>query len=435
MERRAAILPVAATGLLALFFWVLIGDLGLAIRERSALPAGLELLRVNGASDTLTSVLLSTVPALLSVLLVPFVGYHSDHYRSRHGRRRPFLLVSAPVGAAAMIGLACSPMLGQATHQLLGAHSPGPQACNLGWFALFWTTFECAAVTTAALFTGLINDVMPGHLLGRFYACLRVVGLSVGIAFNSWVFALLDHYLFEILLGVGVLFGLPVVLMCWMIREAPTPNAPPGARSHTYLVPRAHVLECFGQRRHLWAFAAFMLASVTFSPFNTFYQYYAQAAGISKASLGSMTAYGYAVSMVIAFGVGWLVDRVGAVRVSATVMATYVAVATAGFMGIGDEASFRLFYMAHLIISGAWWTAAASMPMALFPKAQFVQYNSTKDLMVAGASILVSSLQGPVLDWSGHDYRLTLLSAAVFSLLCVACLIRTQPLANHSPLK
>ncbi|MYM97393.1 MFS transporter, partial [Duganella vulcania] len=97
---------VASAGLLAVLFWLLVGDLAISIRERAALPSGLELLRRNGASDTTTSLLMSTVPALLSVLLVPLLGYHSDRLRSRWGRRRPFLLVAAPVGCAAMLGLA-----------------------------------------------------------------------------------------------------------------------------------------------------------------------------------------------------------------------------------------------------------------------------------------------------------------------------------------
>lgn len=425
----AGAMALASAGLIAVFFWLMVGDLGLAIRERSALPAGLELLRRNGASDTITSLLLSTVPAVLSLLLVPFVGYHSDRYRSRWGRRRPFLLAVAPVGAAAMIGLALSPALGEWTHGALGKLSPGLRAVKLSYFCVFWTAFECSAITTLALFTGLVNDIVPKGLLGRFYASLRIVGLSVGIAFNTWVFALLDHHLYDILIGIGLLFSIPVVLMCVMIREAPHPDgehrAPSPAR-RSYMVPRAHILECFAQRHMLWIFAAFMLAYVTFSPFITFCQYYAEASGISKASLGTMTAYGYAFSIVSAFGVGTLVDRYGAVRVSSILMGAYLLAASTGYFLLNDAFTFRLFYVAHVVISGAYFTAAASMPMALFPRLQFVQFNSTKDLMAALLGILVSSVQGPVLDLSGHDYRLTLLSGTVFSLLCLVCLIRVQ---------
>lgn len=419
-------LPLSALGLLAVFFWLMVGDLGIAIRDRAALPSGLEFLRRHGASDTTTSLLLSTFPALLSVLLVPFVGYHSDRHRGRWGRRRPFLLAAAPIGAAAMTGLAFSPWMGQWIHAALGALSPGLNTCNLALFCLFWTLFECASITTGALFAGQVNDVVPSPFLGRFYAVIRVVSLSVGIGFNTWVFALTDHYLFEILIVIGLLFSIPVVLMCVMLREPPRLDPPPGGRSRSLLVPRAHVLECFQQRSMLWTFGAFMCAGVTFAPFNTFCQYYAQVSGISKAALGTMTATGYAVSIASAMGIGWLVDRFGAVRMSALLMGAYMLAAASGFLWLHDAFTFRLFFLAHVILSGAFFTAAASMPMALFPSDRFVQFNSTKDLMVACAGILVSSLQGPLLDLSGHDYRLTLLSGATFSLLCVACLVRVR---------
>ena len=428
---RSPVLPLTAAGLFAVGCWLMLGDLGIAMRERVALPSGLELLRRNAASDTTTSLLLATVPAVLSVLLVPFIGYHSDRFRSAWGRRRPFLLVIAPIGCAAMLGLAVSPLLGAWTDAMLGAGSPGARICNLGWFCLFWTVFECAAISAASLFTGLVNDVVPAGLLGRFFAGFRIVGLSLGIAFHTWVFALTDHYLPEILAAIGVVFALAILVMCFTVKEVcpPGPEGAPGARC-TLLVPRAHILECFRYRPYLWIVAAFVFACVTFSPFNTFCQYYAQMMGISKAALGSMTAYGYMFSIVSAFGVGWLADRYGAVRVSAIFMVLYCAAAAVGYLTVRDEGSFRLFYMAHIIISGAYFTAAASMPMALFPRARFVQYNSTKDLMVVFGNILVSSAQGPILDFSGHDYRLTLLSGAAFALLAVVCLLRLRRLGH-----
>ncbi|MEO7494422.1 MAG: MFS transporter [Massilia sp.] len=426
---RAGTLQYSTFGLVAVVFWLLIGELGIAMRDRSALPSGLELLRLNAASDTTTSLLMSTVPAILSLMLLPLIGYHSDRFRSRWGRRRPFLMVIAPIGALAMLGLAASPALGRLSDALLGGLSPGVRTCNLAWFCVFWTMFECAAITTLALFTGLVNDVVPHGFLGRFYAGFRVVGLSVGIAFNSFLFALTDHYLSEILVTVGLVFGGAILLMCAMIREGAYPADPltNGKFSFAKLaVPRAHIAECFSARPFLWAFAAFMLAAVTFSPFNTFCQYYAGMLGISKASLGTMTAWSYGVSIVMAFGIGWMVDHYGAVRMSAMMMGLYFLVAALGFFWLNDEASFRLFYVAHVVISGAYFTAAASLPMVLFPRSQFVRYNSTKDLMAAFAGILVSGIQGPALDLSGHNYRLTLLSATIFSLLCVACLTRVQ---------
>ncbi|MEO6276210.1 MFS transporter [Roseateles sp.] len=429
----AALLPLSLAGLGGLLLWLLFGDLGVSMRERAALPSALELMRRHAASDTTTSLLLSTVPAALSMLLVPLAGYHSDRCRSHLGRRKPFLLVAAPMGCLAMLGLAAAPALAVALDAALGSWSPGLHNCRLMLFCLFWAAFDCAAISAFSLFNGLVNDLVPAGLLGRFFAVFRIVGLSVGIAYQNWIFALTDHYLAEILVGVGLFFCVPILAMALMVKETPLPPSTVPTEKPTrlpLLFPFKHVLECFNHRAYGWAVAAFMLAGVTFSPFNTFYLHYAHAAGIAKATLGALTAAGYATSIVSAFAIGWLADRFGAVRVSTVIMTVYCATSAAGFAGVSDAESFRVFYFAHVVISGAWFTAAASMPMALFPRARFVQFNSTKDLMVIFGTILVSSIQGPMLDLSGHAYSFTLLAGTVFSLLSLVCLTRLRASAK-----
>lgn len=436
---RAGTLHYSLWGLLAVTGWLLVGELGIAMRDRWAQPIGLVVLRNVGASDTSIALLLSTVPAVISLLLVPAIGLRSDRCRSPWGRRRPYLLVSAPLGAIAMLCVAAAPTLAAFCHGLLGAWSPGQRALDLGFFCLFWTVFEAAAMTTVALFNGLVNDVMPHGLLGRLYAVLRILGLGVAIFFNMSLFALADTRLFELLLSIALVFGLSIPLMCLMVREGayatPAPAPAPAHAAHAAHAAhtprilarapaRTQLLQCCAQRRHLWAFGAFMLAAVTFSPFNTFSQNYALGLGLTKAELGALTATGYAVSIAGAFGIGWLADRFGAVRVATAMMALYSLIAVGGWLLVRDGSAFRAFYLAHVIVSGAYFTAAAAMPMDVFPRAEFVRYNASKDIMVALANILVGTCLGPLLDLSGHDYRLTLASAALFSLLCLGCLGR-----------
>jgi hypothetical protein len=107
-------------------------------------------------------------------------------------------------------------------------------------------------------------------------------------------------------------------------------------------------------------------------------------------------------------------------------MALHSAVSAIGFAVVWDTTSFRVFHVFHVVISDAWFNAAASMLMALFPRASFVQFNSAKDLMVVFGTILVRGIRRPVLDLSGYDYRITLLAGAVLSLLCLARLARLQ---------
>jgi MFS family permease len=428
---RAGTLRYSLAGLALVVFWLLVGEIGVAMRDRAVLLSGLELLRRYAASDTTVSVLLSALPVIVSVLLMPLIGQYSDHLRSAGGRRRPLLLVLAPLGTLALCGLAASPMLGQAMHTLLGSWSPGLDVCHLGVFFVFWTGFECAALSALVLYAALVNDVLPKSVLGRFFAAIRIVGLGAGIAFNMWVLELTDDYLLQVLLGIGLLFGATVTAMCLMVREGRYPElAPlPAGAMHNGLratFARAHLDDCRRLQGGLWVFGAFMLASVAFSPFNTFYLYYALQLGIPKAELGAMTAAGYSVSIALALVIGSLVDRYGAVRMALLCMAAYALTASAGYVAVHDADSFRLFFVCHIVMSGAYLTASASLPMTLFPRLEFMRFMSTKEMVGAIVGITVSLAQGRALDLSGHDYHLTLLTGAAFSVLCTFCLLQVE---------
>lgn len=425
---QAGALRYTAAGLGIVIFWLLLGEFAIAMRERSALPGALELLRRHHASDTTVSLLMSSVPALLGIILGPLVSYHSDRHRGRLGRRLPYLIAATPVGAAAMVGLAACPWLGQWSDTVLGTWSPGVDNCVLAWFCLCWGIFECIAIVTLALYAGLVNDIVPFPILGRFFAAVRVVSLGAGILFNYWLFPLTDTHLFDVLAGIGILFGVGCLWMCAMVKEGPYPPVTGSGlrRAGVAQVAQDYAAACFAERRYLWVYGALMLAAVAFTPFNTFCQYYAASMGMSKATLGELTAASYMVSIVLAFFIGAAADRWGAVHVSLVMLALYVLVSSAGFALVRDAGSFAWLYVAHVVVSGAYYTASASIPMALFPRLHFLQFNAAKDLMVGVATIAAGLLQGPLLDWSGHDYSLTLLSAVALSGGGVLCLLRIR---------
>ena len=157
-------LRYTAAGLGIVMFWLLFGEFAIAFRDRAAMPSVTELLRQHHASDTMIAVLVSALPALLGSALVPIVGFRSDRFRSRWGRRLPFLVGMTPVAALILVALGnCTPF-GRATDRLLGALSPGVDTCVLAWFCVFWTLFEAVALVTLALYGGLVDDIVPRRI-------------------------------------------------------------------------------------------------------------------------------------------------------------------------------------------------------------------------------------------------------------------------------
>lgn len=442
METRSAgTLTYTSWGLCTLIFWLLFGEFAIAMRERSAVPSAIELLRQYHASDTLMSLLIAALPAVISLAIAPIISYRSDRYRSRRGRRIPFLLWQTPLTAVLMIGLGMSPWLGTRIDILLGAASPGLDVCVLSVFALFWALFETMAIMTMAIYVGLVNDVVPRGLQGRFYSGVRVVSLGAGIIFNTWLFKLTEYHLMEIFVGIGILFGTGTMLMCLKIREgeyAPVPDSAPAAASFAYGA-RAYFVECFSKPYYVCIFAALMCGSIAPMSFTTFSQIYAGVLDISKAELGQLLAASFAISIAMAFMVGMAVDRFSALLVTTIVMALYFASSLFGYFLIerGDH-NFHIAYMCHVVISGGYYTAVASLPMRLFPRDRFMQFNSAAFLMTQGAAAVMSLVLGPLLDYSGHDYKLTLLFGAVFALASVLLLLKVgrnlrTPLPSFTP--
>lgn len=424
--RSAGTLTYTGWGVSTLVFWLLFGQFAIAMRERSAIPSATELLRQYNASDTFISLLLATLPAVISLAIGPIISYRSDRHRGKRGRRIPFLLWQTPLSALFMVGLGLSPWLGAHADALLGGFSPGRDVCVLSLFAVFWAMFETMAIMSLAIYGGLVNDVVPSGLQGRFYSGVRVVSLAAGILFNTCIFRLTETHLMEIFVGIGLLFGAGTILMCLKVKEGqyrgPDPLENSGAGF--FAAARTYFRECYSKPYYLTIFAALAFSWIAPIPFNTFSQLYSDKLGISKTDLGNLLALSFGISMVIAFLIGAAVDRFSALKVTTAVMFLYFLSSVLGYLIIDrGEGNFDVAYVSHVIISGAYYTAVGSLPMRLFPRDRFMQFSSAAFLIMHGGSALMGALQGPILDYSNHDYKLTLLFGASFAAIAVLMLL------------
>lgn len=411
------------SGIVALFTWLLLGDFALAIRDRSVPPVVQTLLHKYEASDSLTSLLMVVIPPAIGMFIVPIISYRSDRFRSRWGRRIPFMLVPTPVAFLAMVGLAYCPSIGEALHRWLGYSL---NASVLASFSVFWTLFEVAVIAAGAVIGGLINDVVPGRLLGRFFGLFRAVSLGAGIIFNRWFFSWAQSHFFEVFMTVGVIFAGGFTLMCFMVREGEYPPPVDDAndlRGRGFLAAaKVYFHECFKLSHYRWIFASGLLAGLTFMPFNSFSIYYSTSVGMDGDTYGRLLAGSYVVSLILAYPLGWMVDRFHPLRVGIVAMAMYVLSTLYGSLFVHDPATFSVALVAHTVLSGTYFTATAALGQALFPKLRFGQFASAGGLVGSLGSIATGLLLGWVLDVSNHNYKLTLVAGLGMSLMSVLLL-------------
>jgi hypothetical protein len=67
------------------------------------------------------------------------------------------------------------------------------------------------------------------------------------------------------------------------------------------------------------------------------------------------------------------------------------------------------------VVAGSYYTASASLPMVLFPRARFLQFDGAKRFLFSTSNIVLSFLLGPMLDATGHFYGLTLLAGGLLA--------------------
>jgi MFS family permease len=442
-------LTYTRVGLAVLFCLLLWGDFAWSMKERSAAPILQILIKDFHASDTEMLMFTLVIPNLIGILLGPIVSYRSDRYRSRWGRRIPFLMVSTPFAALALIGLGFSPAMGQSLHHALGSHSIGMDPCIRLFFGLFWVTFEVATVAANSVFGGLINDVVPRPLLGRFYGLFRAFSLIAGIAVNSQLLGLAETYYRAIFIGISLLYGLGFAFMCLTVKEGEYPpptlnsaDARSGGPLHAFFdAARVYYRECFLQPYYLWVVIALTLASLTFMPVNLFSQPFAKSLHISNDAYGQYLSATYVISLALSVFIGYLADRFHPLRTGIATMILYAVVMLWGeFYAADNRELFTVSYhfwgayhsfpiqlyavalIAHGVISGVFFTCTASLGQRLFPHSRFAQFASAAALTIAIGSVALA-LSGRYFDTHGHIYKHTYIMGFGFAVLSIVAMM------------
>lgn len=418
---KAGTLTYTTAGLAALFAWLLWGDFAWTIKQRAVDPVAQLLMKRHGSPDLLIGLLVGSLPNALGMLLGPVVGVWSDRHRGRWGRRIPFLLIPTPFAAIAMAGVAFSPAMGRHLDLYLGNSSPGPQACVLIVFSVCWLVFEALTTVSNTVFGALINDVVPQEMLGRFFGMFRAIGLLAGIVFNVFFMGKAESYALEIFVGLAVVYAVGFTMMCLKVKEGSYPEPPPPP-PHPWAGVLMYIRECYGSPYYVRVFLALALAGLALGPVNSFSVLYAKQLGVSMQVYGYYQAGFYTCSILLAYGLGSLADRFHPLRVSIGAMVVYgVAMFFGGFL-IHDAKTFGIYFVLHGVLSGVYFTAAASLGQRLFPRARYAQFASAAGILGGLFFIIMPTVLGAFLDWSGHQYRYCFLLAALIAALATAAL-------------
>jgi maltose/moltooligosaccharide transporter len=419
-------------GLAMLFFWLFWGDFCYTLMEGvtpSLMPLKFKEL---GASDLELGVITGTIPGIVYSILNPIVSFRSDRYRSRWGRRIPFILGSSPFIVLFLISLAYSDRIGFWLHGHLGSfvqHSTANHVAilTIGVLLVAFTFFNTFA---ASIFWYLFNDVVPEHLLARFMSWFRFVSLAAVSIYQFFIFKLAGAHFTGILVGAAVLYFVGFTLMCLNVKEGEYPPPIPYVDGSAGLIGaiKTYGKEChaFPHYWYLWicTFIGAIGGGVT-----TFALLFLLAIGLNLEQIGNINGCLGIVTAILGLGSGWLADRFHPIRVVITGVMLQLFVATPAtliwifwhpvlplpsgplphevqYLSTWHPAPSMVFWVVIAINVGVGAPVAAlinmwdpPMLMRLFPRPNYGQFCSTNAIWRMLGGMFGGGLAGGFLDF------------------------------------
>jgi maltose/moltooligosaccharide transporter len=392
---RAGTLEYSRGKLVAIFAWLLGAEVVFVlidIIEPQVLPV---LLKFHGATDTQIAFIIGSVNAVLQLLIMPPLGYWSDRLRTRWGRRIPVLFWATPF---VTLCLALTPFAPEIATWLSGVPVIQdwlhllPVAPVILVFASLVILFRAFQTATNVCFFGLLRDVIPDTHMGRFLALFRVFGAAGTAIVSYWLLGLAETHSRHIFIGIAVLNLVGFTLLCCFVREGRYPPVEPnsagegaGRAARFWGATRTFVRESYRHPVYLWFYFVRVClygALLGLSHFTLFFPQHEL--GLDLMTVGAYRTYPLLIWVVIAFPVGWWVDRRGAGDVLrwGLIMITLGYVLTFLFAN-----GPRTFLAGNLIFGVAFWIvmmAQLKLTAEVFHPQRYSQ--------LAGANTIVQSL-------------------------------------------
>lgn len=406
---RVGTLTYTRAGLVTLFLYLLWGDFCFTLMEAvvpSVMPVKFNAM---GAPNWVLGLILTTIPNLMNTVINPFISFRSDRFRSRWGRRIPFLAGATPFLVVFLILMGYAEPISQwARTALLGGRS-SELTVFLVVIGVFMICFQFFNLFITSVYYYLFNDVVPHAFLARFMALFRMVGTGAGASFNFFVFKYANTHMQEIFLVAALLYLVAFAMMCWKVREGDYPPPPPNLDHRRGLVSMAKTYgrECFTHRFYWLFFIANTCFAMTWVSGAYGVLGATRVVGLDLDTFGKIGGTCGIISLVLLYPAGIIADRFHPLRVLliSTVLQTLVAPFSITFLFtrplLSDAAALRIF-MAICFSSLPIVTlhAASELPMfmKLLPQERYGQFCSANALIRSVGLMLGGLACGAFLD-------------------------------------
>lgn len=407
---KVGTLSYTKAGLITVFLYLLWGDFCFTLME-TVVPSILPLkLNSIGASNWTIGLIMTTIPNLMNAFINPFISFRSDRFRSRWGRRIPFLAAVTPFLVVFLILLGYSEPIGRwAHHVLLGGKGSDTFVILLS-IGLFMVCFQFFNLFVTSVYYYLFNDVVPHAFLARFMALFRVVGTGAGALYQYFVFKYANTHMAEIFLAAALLYFVAFVMMCWKVKEGSYPPPPEnlGQRPGFVGALRTYARECFTHRFYWFFFLSNCAMAMTWAsaPYGVLVS--TKVAGLDFATLGTIHGIAAVVSLILLYPAGMLADKFHPLRIYLASSVAHLVLTPLSIVFYFnchrmESSTVLLIFIALSAINlplGVLHNAAElPMYMKLLPQERYGQFSSANALLRSVVLVVGGSMCGPLLDF------------------------------------
>jgi MFS family permease len=412
---RCGTLTYTRAGLVTIFAWLLWGDFCLTLME-SVVPSILPLkLKALASPNWLTGLIMTTIPGILSMTVCPAISFRSDRYRSKWGRRIPFIVWTLPFLCLSLVLLGCSEDISAylQTH-LVFLRNVAPATVTIALIGLFMAAFQFFNMFVNSVFWYLFNDVVPAQHMGRFTGSFRIVGLLAASLYNGFIFGHAGTNMREIMIGAALLYFFGFALMCWRVKEGEYPpvTAAEDRASRGFRGVKTFLKESFCHKWY-WLFFLWNTIGTLANGVYIFHVFFLQEMGLSLDHIGKLVAVGGVAGMAATSLAAVFVDRWHPMRVQ-IYLCIFAPLATLScwvwiFVTLPGKHFFWLSMGSTLIAAFSYGLSGvcySPLQMRIFPKSRYGQFCSAQQLVRSLFSIVSGVVAGLFIDgmaWLCHE--------------------------------
>jgi MFS family permease len=427
-------------GLFVLFAWLLWGDFCFTMME-AVVPSILPLkLKDLGCSNWLMGLILTTAPGILNMTVCPYVSFKSDRYRSKWGRRIPFIIWTMPFLCAslALMGMSddiCG--LLQRNSEFLRQFAPA--TVTIALIAVFLIMFQFFNMFVGSVFWYLFNDVVPAQFLARFMGAFRIVGTGAGALYNFFIFKFAESHMREIFIGASVLYLIGFGIACLMIKEGkyPPPEGENENSSKGMEGIKTFFRESFSHKFYWFRFLSTSFAA-TSGAIGMFGIFFNREMGLSLDQIGKINAIGSIAMMAAMYFMAIFVDRWHPLRITVygTVFGVLGCFMSLVWVFVNIPGNYFFWLNLGNVLIGTFLGAlvgVAGLPteMRLFPQSRFGQFCSAQAGLRSTFTVISGMLAGLFIDLvrnlcngSDYAYRFIFLWMTIFSGISAIFLVK-----------